>query len=84
MSKNEIEARLKKIFHSLFNLAPEQITADTSPDSVKRWDSLQHLTLVTSIEEEFDISISEQDIVEMLSFGLAVEIVSSALQKNDG
>ena len=84
MSKNEIEARLKKIFQSLFNLKAEDITADTSPDSVKRWDSLQHLTLVTSIEEEFGISINEQDIVDMLSFGLAVEIVSSTLHKNDG
>jgi acyl carrier protein len=83
VSKNEIEARLKKIFHSLFNLSPEQITADTSPDSVARWDSLQHLSLITSIEEEFNISISEQDIVDMLSFGLAVEIVSSTLQEID-
>ena len=84
MSKDAIESKLKEIFHALFNLSPEQITADTSPDNVKRWDSLQHLTLVTSIEEEFGISISEQDIVDMLSFGLAVEIVSSALQKSRG
>jgi acyl carrier protein len=81
LRKEDIEPRLRSIFGSLFALTPEQIDVDTSPDSVERWDSLQHLTLITSVEEEFGVSLSEQDIVDMLSFGLAVEIILSKFEQ---
>jgi acyl carrier protein len=84
LDRQDIEATLKGIFQSLFGISPEEIHADTSPDNVARWDSLQHLTLVTSIEEKFRISIEDQDILEMLSFGLAVEIVASTLDQAHG
>jgi acyl carrier protein len=79
LDRTQIEARLKQLFHSVLGLDPSEISAETSPDNVARWDSLQHLALVTSIEEEFGISIDEQDILEMLSFGLAIEIVASTI-----
>ncbi len=82
MQKPEIETKLKTIFHSLFNVELEKITAESSPDNIERWESMQHLALVTSIEEEFGIALNEQDIVEMLNFGLTLEIVSSAVNGN--
>ena len=79
MDRTQIEMRLRQLFHSVLGLDPAEINSETSPDNVARWDSLQHLALVTSIEEEFGISIDEQDILEMLSFGLAIEIVAATL-----
>jgi acyl carrier protein len=80
MKREEIEIRLRKIFHDLFNCDPASINADSSPDNVGGWDSMQHLNLVTSIEQEFEISLDEQQVVEMLSFGLIVEILDQALK----
>lgn len=46
------------------------IVDDTSPDCVERWDSLRHLQLVMALETEFGISLSPENVMEMLSVGL--------------
>ena len=40
---------------------------------------MQHLNLITSLEAEFNISLDEQQVVEMLSFGLIVQILHDVL-----
>ncbi|HEY4215994.1 MAG TPA: acyl carrier protein [Gemmatimonadaceae bacterium] len=78
MDRPEIERRVKSIFHVLFNCDPETVTADSSPDNVPGWDSLQHLNLVLALEEEFQTSFDERQVVDMLSVALIVEIVTEA------
>ncbi len=46
----------------------------TSPRDIPRWDSLQHIALVTAIERAFDITLSLDEMVEMRSVG-AIEVV---------
>jgi acyl carrier protein len=75
----EIERKLRGIFEALFNIDPPALTADSSPDTIEAWDSLQHLNLVLSIEEEFGVSLADEQVVQMISFGLAVEIVAEAM-----
>jgi len=38
---------------------------NVSVDTVEKWDSLQHLNLVLVLEEEFNISFSDQEIKEI-------------------
>ena len=81
--KNNIKPRLKKIFVNLFGIAAKDIQSDSSPNTILNWDSLQHLNLVASIEEEFSIHLEEEDIVEMLSFGLTLQIVQNHMRTSD-
>ena len=41
------------------------LSADMGPDQIPRWDSLQHIALVRSIEEAFDISLTMDEMMEM-------------------
>ena len=79
MNREDIETRVRTIFHELFGCDPASLTEDSSPDNVPGWDSMQHLNLVTSLEAEFHISLDEQQVVEMLSFGLIVQILHDIL-----
>ena len=38
--------KLKQILASVFNITVEEITNDSSPDTIENWDSLNHLNLV--------------------------------------
>lgn len=43
------------------------ITLATSPDEIATWDSLQHVALIRSIEETFDVSLSMDEMMEIRS-----------------
>jgi acyl carrier protein len=46
-------------------VAPADITDATAPADVPRWDSMQHLILVSGFEEEFGIDVDPEEAVDM-------------------
>jgi acyl carrier protein len=46
----------------------------TSPRELPRWDSLQHIALVSAIERAFGVTLSMDEMMEMRSVG-AIEAV---------
>jgi acyl carrier protein len=78
----DITERVAQIFYQLFSAKSGSITLESSPDTVDGWDSLQHLNLILALEEEFGISLTEDQMVEMLSVGLIVEILAETLNRN--
>ncbi len=78
MTTDTIEARVRTILADLFALDPDSIGPDTSTDTVEEWDSLQHLTVVLSVEEEFGIQLDEEQTIAMVTFPLITEIVREA------
>jgi acyl carrier protein len=62
------ESRLKQILAELFELDPATIDGTTSTDTVARWDSLQHISMIVSVEQEFDVRFSEEEMGELLDY----------------
>jgi len=75
MRQEEIDSRLRQIFASLFQVAPENIHDSLARGEFGPWDSLQHLNLVLAIEEEFQIQLQPEQIEAMKSFGSIREII---------
>ena len=71
-----IEDRLYRIISDVFGVPVEEVSEDTSPDTVENWDSLSHLNLILSLEEEFGVSFSPEDTMEMLSVQLICTILA--------
>lgn len=71
--KNNI--RLKKCFVESLNVSENEICDDFSYGSVG-WDSVAHMALVASIENEFDIMLDTDDVIDMSSVGKAKDILS--------
>ena len=53
----EIVSRLRMIFTDELGLEDAQLTDATAYNSLKAWDSLKHLQLISRMESEFDIEI---------------------------
>ncbi len=68
MSENEL--KLKKVIATVFKINVSDVNDDSSVDTVELWDSLNHLNLVLAIESEFNISLSEDQAVEIMSYPL--------------
>jgi acyl carrier protein len=64
------ESALKKVMARVFEISEEQITTESSPDTLEQWDSLKHMELIVEIENYFEIELPEIAIIESLNFEL--------------
>ena len=70
-----VEERVLKIFKHVLELDGELDTKGLTSDEIADWTSLAHVTLVSVLEGEFDITMDEDDFLAMNSYDKAVEIV---------
>lgn len=64
------EQKLKKVLSRIFNVSPDMITDDASPDNIENWDSLRHMNLVLALEEEFGVELTDDQVFEILGYKL--------------
>ena len=76
---DDTAARLERIFEEIFWTDPGPVSVKTR-ENPAGWDSLAHLNLVLSIEQEFGIALADDEVVEMTAFGTSLEIVRTKLQ----
>lgn len=69
---------------SVFNVDASSIDETASPETIAEWDSLKHMNLVLALEEEFGISFSSDQIVEMLNYRLVKITVEEVLKSRSG
>lgn len=57
----------KKILADALRITEDRIEDDASMKTLKQWDSLAHMEVVALIEERFQITLSFDEIVQMVS-----------------
>lgn len=72
--------QVRRIAADIFDMPLEQVTAESSPDTVETWDSLQHLNLVVALEQNFRLAFAPEEIEEMLSIKLVVTLIHKKLR----
>ncbi|MFY0651235.1 MAG: acyl carrier protein [Cyclobacteriaceae bacterium] len=65
MNKDEILERLNSIVSSVLNIESIGLQMETKASDVENWDSLRHLIIISTIEDEFDIEISSDDVLDI-------------------
>jgi acyl carrier protein len=70
-----MKARVLEIVSNVLNVPVDRVSEDSSPDTIKEWDSLMHMNLVLTLEEEFGVHFSDEQIMEMLSVGQIIRTV---------
>ena len=71
--------RLRACFVETFELEENVDVEALHYQGIDAWDSVGHMKLIAALESTFDIMIDTQDVLDMNSFGKAVEI----LRKHD-
>lgn len=62
---------LISLFAEVLQMPAAELDDDSSPETVKRWDSLAAMALVAAIEERFDVQLSTKQIMKMNTIGRA-------------
>lgn len=79
MDKNEVLAKVTEIIRDVFDNDDIVVMESTVADDVEGWDSLMHITLIGTIEDEFDIKFAMKDVIGMKNVGDMVDIIMSLI-----
>lgn len=74
MTREEVYERLKDVFADVFGREVPLSDTTTAAD-VDGWDSLTHITLIGTVEDEFDVKFPMKDVVHMKNVGDMVSLI---------
>jgi len=66
---------VRNIASDIFGIPADGITAESSPETIENWDSMQHLNLVLAIEEKFGVQLDPEDVEQMKTIGAVAALV---------
>lgn len=64
------EDALKQVMATMLNVDVSTINEDSSMDTLPSWDSLRHMNLVIALEEEFKVTIPDDEAGNITSYKL--------------
>jgi acyl carrier protein len=73
--------RVQKSFTAAFDVDPGLVTINTAPSDIEGWDSMGHVTLASSLEQEFNLSFDVDELMELENVREIVRVVQSKLGK---
>ena len=80
---NDARERLIKCFGAVFPTLDEDAIRLASPTTVAKWDSLASITLISVIEEEFQVQIDPEDIEHFVSFEKGFDYVTRRIESSN-
>jgi len=70
MSVEQVPASLRELLADVFEISPEQVTAELSMGTLDNWDSFRHLQAILALEGEYGVQFDPQRIPELTSVAL--------------
>lgn len=79
-SSTDVDARIRDVMSEILEVEPGAIRDGFQRDDAPGWDSLNHLRLVSALEEAFRIKFTMKEVGEMDRYEAVRQTVSSRLQ----
>lgn len=64
----DAEARIKQVMGDVLGIAPEAVSRDSSTETVSAWDSIHHMSLLLSLEQEFGVTFPDAELLSLTTF----------------
>jgi acyl carrier protein len=81
MSEKELYRRLNAVFQDVFDDDSIEVGPDTTADDIEDWDSLEHITLIAAIEDEFRMKFKMSEVSTMKDVGEMVSIIAQRARR---
>jgi acyl carrier protein len=67
---------VRDVFAQALGIDVDAVSDDLAYNSIKEWDSVAHMSLISALEEAYDIMIETDDVIDMSSVRRAREILA--------
>jgi len=75
MSDSSNIEKYQNAFMESFNIEKSMLNEELKYESIPEWDSVGHMTMISNLEEVFDIVMEMDDIIDFSSFEIGKEIL---------
>ncbi len=75
-----VNTKIKQVMSAVFEVPFESIADDASSDIIENWDSLRHLNLILALEEEFGVSIPDEEVGNLVNYKLIELVINDSLK----
>ncbi|WP_414936328.1 acyl carrier protein [Amycolatopsis sp. cmx-11-51] len=72
----EVDGKLREVFVEALDLDGEVDVENLKYRDIEAWDSVGHMALVAAIEDEFDVEFDTDQVIDMSSFKVALDMVT--------
>lgn len=79
MTRSEIFVTLNEIFRDVFDDDSIIVDETTTAVDIDDWDSLTHINLLASVEDEFGIRFQMKDVVSMKNVGEMADLIEEQI-----
>ncbi len=73
MSRDEVLVKVNDILKDVLDLCDLEISDETTASDVDEWDSLNHINIISTIEDEFGINFDMSEVVNFKNVGDMVD-----------
>ena len=77
--QSQLLSKIQEAFKAAFDVDPQSVSMETTASDIPLWDSVGHLSLASSLEEAFGITLDVDDLMEMESVRDIVRVVTPKL-----
>ncbi|MBQ7187704.1 MAG: acyl carrier protein [Ruminococcus sp.] len=81
MTRDQVFDRLEQVFRDVFDDDSIVLYEDTTADDIDDWDSIEHITLIAAVEQEFGMRFSMGEVSGMKDVGEMVTILAQRASK---
>ena len=71
----DINNKVYKVLASVFHVKQDTVNETTTMSDVGDWNSLSHMELILSLEKEFDIQFTNDEIVELIDVNAIIKTI---------
>ena len=79
MTHEEILEIVRRIFREVFDDDTLEVNDSTNSSDIEDWDSLEHISLVVSMENEFNLKFDLKEVNKLANVGEMVDLIASKL-----
>lgn len=79
MNRAEIFEKLTEIFRDVFDNEDITISEATTAADIDGWDSLTHITLLATAEDEFDVKFTMKAVQHLQNVGELADLIAEGL-----
>ena len=69
--------KYKNVFIESLSLKSETFSEEIKYNDVSEWDSIGHMTLMSALEDGFEITLETDDIIDFSSYKKGIELLGS-------
>jgi acyl carrier protein len=75
MDRPTVQTKLQEIIRNLFDQPALVIRDDMNAKDVNGWDSITHIDLICSVEDEFKIRLSTKEVADLGNVGELMDLI---------